>query len=272
MNDVLKNRVDRFYPEGPMTQMPNSPQAILEQKQREEARDKVLKEHAEKKTAAQIAKLKAEAIARARVERARSGEQSVAAQEAERKARLLEAIEMQAAEEEAPQRAIIETAAKAAASPIVSTPVVPSVSPIAVKHSVGSTPAVKAAKELLTMNSTSRADVQRLLTNLNINMNLQLTKTDTANLLACLLTCNEQQLFALERNPKVPIAIKIVIKRLREDAAQGNMSALERIWDRVFGKAAMSLDLPEQATAAGIIPNTPISREAYVVIRETLLK
>lgn len=262
MENVLKNRVDRFYPESPAAQIPNSPQAILEQKQREEAKNKVLKALEKKKTAAQIAKLKAEAIAKARVERARSGEQSAAAQEAERKAHLLEAIEMQAAEEEAPQRAIIETAAKAAAistsKPVLASP--------------SKTPVITAAKELLAMQGTTRADVQRLLTNLNINMNLQLTKTDTANLLACLLTCNEQQLYALEQNPKVPIAIKIVIKRLKEDVKQGNMNALERIWDRVFGKAAMSLDLPEQATATGIIPNTPISREAYVVIRETLLK
>lgn len=256
MDDILKNRVDSFYPTNPRSQLPASPEALLNQQLRQQAKEKVLKEHADKQTAKQLSKLKSQAIAKARMEKVKAEkkgqETSQAVKDAERKAKLVEAIELQAAEDEAPQRAIIDSITKA---PTLNKPA-----------------ALNAAKELLAMQGTTRADVQRLLAALNINMNLQLTKTDTANLLACLLTCNEQQLLALERNSKVPIAIKIVIKRLREDAALGNMAALERIWDRVFGKAAMSLELPEQATAAGIIPNTPISREAYVVIRETLLK
>ena len=35
----------------------------------------------------------------------------------------------------------------------------------------------------------------------------------------------------------------------------------------------MMLNLPEQTQQmTGIIPNTPVSREAYIVIRDTLLK
>lgn len=255
MTDVLKSRMDSFYPSPANSQFSNTPEFQQEQQAREAAKASVLKDHEEAESAKQIAKLKKEALAKARIAKIRNS--SITAQahaeEAERKTKLLEAIEVQAAEDEAPQRAIVSKA-------------------IASAEKSGSTSAISAAKELLTMQGTTRADVQKLLLSLNINMNLQLTKTDTANLLACLLTCNEQQLHALSRNPKVPIAIKIVIKRLQEDAAMGNMAALERIWDRVFGKAAMSLELPEQSMAAGIIPNTPISREAYVVIRETLLK
>jgi len=123
------------------------------------------------------------------------------------------------------------------------------------------------------LQTTTRKDVVKLLTSLNINLNLQLTKNDTANLLACLLTCNETQLDALYKNKKVPVAIKTVIKRLIDDAGRGNMGTVNMLWDRIFGKAGMMLDLPQQqAQATGIIPGTPISREAYVVLRETIIK
>lgn len=166
------------------------------------------------------------------------------AAEHKRNAELIEAIEVQEAEDNQVRDAVLR---QTAGSPQI-------------------------ARAILATQGTTRAEVQKLLASLNINMNLQLTKTDTANLLACLLTCNEQQLNSLSANPKVPIAIKIIIKRLKEDIKLGNIETIEKIWDRIFGKAAMSLELPQQATAAGIIPNTPISREAYIVIRDTLIQ
>lgn len=122
------------------------------------------------------------------------------------------------------------------------------------------------------LQGTTRADVVKLLTSLGINLNLQLTKNDTANLLACLLTCSETQLKALMHDSKVPIAIKTVIKRLLEDVKVGNIDTVEKLWDRIFGKQAMSLNLPDNAQVqTGIIPNQPISREAYILIRDTLI-
>ena len=135
------------------------------------------------------------------------------------------------------------------------------------------TMASQAVKDIVSMQGTTRPEVVKLLNSLNINLDLQLTKTDTANLLACLLTANETQLKALYQNRKIPIAIKTVIKRIMDDSKLGNIETVEKLWDRVFGKAAMMLDLPKQVqTATGIIPNTPVSREAYILIRDTLLK
>ena len=86
-------------------------------------------------------------------------------------------------------------------------------------------------------------------------------------------TANENQLKAIYKNKKVPVAIKTVIKRLLDDATLGNIETVEKLWDRIFGKAGMMLNLPEQTQQmTGIIPNTPVSREAYIVIRDTLLK
>lgn len=125
----------------------------------------------------------------------------------------------------------------------------------------------------LQLQGTSRPEITKLLTSLNINLSVQLTKQDTANLLACLLTCNEAQLAALYSNKKIPIVIKTVIKRLQEDAKLGNIETVEKLWDRVFGKGQMQLNLPEgQQLQTGIIPNVPVSREAYVVIRDTFIK
>lgn len=135
------------------------------------------------------------------------------------------------------------------------------------------TMASQAVKDIVSMQGTTRPEVVKLLNSLNINLDLQLTKTDTANLLACLLTANETQLKALHQNRKIPIAIKTVIKRIMDDSKLGNIETVEKLWDRVFGKAGMMLDLPKQVqTATGIIPNTPVSREAYILIRDTLLK
>lgn len=126
--------------------------------------------------------------------------------------------------------------------------------------------------QTLALQGAAKADVVKLLNSLNINLNVQLTKADTANLLACLLTCNESQLHALLTNKKVPIVIKTVIKRLLHDSEKGNIETIEKLWDRVFGKNAMSVSMPEESLNKGLIPNTPISREAYIVIRDTLMK
>lgn len=122
---------------------------------------------------------------------------------------------------------------------------------------------------------TTKRDVVKMLDSLGINLNLYLTRTDTYNLLSCLLTCNESQLDALYTNPKVPLAIRTVIKRLKEDARIGNIETIEKLWDRIFGKAGqVQLQMPQTQqipTTQGIIPNTVVSREAYMIIRDTII-
>lgn len=120
--------------------------------------------------------------------------------------------------------------------------------------------------------ATTPAGIQKMLMSLNINLNVQLTRTDTKNLLATLLTCNEQQLIALSKNGKVPIVIKTVIKRLLDDSKTGSMEAINDLWDRIFGKNGLSLEMPtDQGALPGLIPGQPVSREAYVILRETII-
>ena len=121
---------------------------------------------------------------------------------------------------------------------------------------------------------TTKRDVVKLLSSLNINLSLNLSQSDTYNLLGCLLTCNEAQLNALYNNKKIPLAIKTVIKRIMDDAKLGNMDTIERLWDRIFGKAGKAtLEIPgtQPVVTQGIIPNTIVSREAYTIIRDTII-
>lgn len=144
---------------------------------------------------------------------------------------------------------------------------------LAERHNSGKGSYSSAIRSALQLQGASRPEITKLLTSLNINLSVQLTKQDTANLLACLLTCNHSQLQALMANKKVPVVIKTVIKRLIEDEKLGNIETIEKLWDRIFGKGQMQLNLPEQQQLqTGIIPNVPVSREAYLIIRENLIK
>lgn len=127
------------------------------------------------------------------------------------------------------------------------------------------------ANDIMMLRSTSRPEITKLLTSLNINLDMQLTKADTQNLLACILTCNETQLTALEKNAKIPIAIKTIIKRIKEDAKVGDTDTIERLWDRLFGKS-LAQDMPTTSQGSALLPDRPVSREAYLMIRDTFLK
>lgn len=154
----------------------------------------------------------------------------------------------------------------AASSAVASSqPVSPQVSQALVRRAVSDAQALR---------GTTRPEMAKLLSALNINIDLQLTKNDTANLLACLLTCNSTQLNALYSNAKVPIVIKTIIKRLLDESKNGNTDMIEKIWKRVFGDAPLQASMPEQSSVKqdGILPNQPISREAYIVIRDTLIQ
>lgn len=149
------------------------------------------------------------------------------------------------------------------------------------------------------LQENTRPEVAHLLAALDLDVNVALSAKDNQALMQALLTCNEDQLDVLYNNPKVPISVKIVIKRLKEDLKVGNMGSVERLWDRVFGKpipieqqqpavqvnvgagqAQMQAPLSSQRSAdqeaaallrGEVSPNTPLSREAYVLIRETYM-
>ena len=122
------------------------------------------------------------------------------------------------------------------------------------------------------MAGTTKPEIAKLLHSLNINLNISLTKNDTYNLLATLLTCNETQLRALEKNNKVPLAVKIIIKRLLEDYKVASTATVEMVWNRIFGNSMASFAPQDtSSTFGGLLSGKPVSREAYMVIRETII-
>lgn len=152
--------------------------------------------------------------------------------------------------------------------------------------------------------------VARLLASLNLNLDLSLNGRQTEQLMSALLTCNENQLNAVLKNPKVPMAVKLMAKRLQDDLKAGSTVALESLWDRIFGKNIFDIDGQaanyKRSTMAGsrqqapqsntfislggtlprsngkavrgedanrllhdaALPDRPLSREAYLMIRE----
>lgn len=135
---------------------------------------------------------------------------------------------------------------------------------------------------LNSLKGATRPEVAKLMQTLNINLDVALSKKDTADLLAALLTCNETQLEALEKNKKVPVVVKIVIKRIKEDLKNGSLTTIDYLWDRIFGKDSFNapaagtapdpLSLTRSSIRQGHIPDVPVSREAYILIRDTLIK
>lgn len=122
---------------------------------------------------------------------------------------------------------------------------------------------------------TTRVEMQQLLLALNLSSSMQMTNKETSDMLKTLLTCNETQLNALFHNAKLPVALKIIIKRILQDIQNGNTETVERLWDRIFGKTGMSDPTQVGGNVSdsinSIIPGAPISREAYVLIRDTII-
>ena len=136
---------------------------------------------------------------------------------------------------------------------------------------------------LRSVKGSLRPTTARLMTALNINLESGLSRRETADLIAALLTCNETQLDALMANKKTPMAVKIIIKRIKDDFKNGSLSTVNNLWDRIFGREPLSPDStgPSPLSAAdsvrtavreGRLPDVPVSREAYILIRDTLIK
>ena len=119
-----------------------------------------------------------------------------------------------------------------------------------------------------------RPEVERLLKALNLNFNTQLTKKDTANMLATLMTCNETQLTAILNNKRTPLVIRTIIKKLLSDSEKGDLDTIFKLWSRIFGKESLMPDETIQVgnIEKGLLPQQPVSREAYILIRDTLIK
>lgn len=129
------------------------------------------------------------------------------------------------------------------------------------------------------LNGTSSPQIARLLKRLNIEESIKLTKVDTMDLLSTLMMCNEKQLKAMIGNTRIPAVVRIIIKALEIDMKVGSLDTVEKLWDRIFGKPTQTTTVNDerpisalQELLPGVKPGKTISREAYLLIKEQLLK
>lgn len=118
----------------------------------------------------------------------------------------------------------------------------------------------------------------------------QMSRADLATVLEVLLSADEASLRALHDRPDTPTSLKTIIRRVLADMQSGSLKALHSLWDRLYGRTPLTAPDPAspasssssgQPTAGspdaaqvlqGVLPGTPVSREAYIVIRDTLMK
>lgn len=130
-------------------------------------------------------------------------------------------------------------------------------------------------EEIEYLNTPLPKNTALLLKKLNIETKIQLTKAELNSVVSALMMCSEAQLTSIESNPKTPVVIRIIIKSLKMDLRLGSMEVVEKLWDRIFGKASQQVVHETQSGSIleGLIPGIsggPVSREAYILIRERI--
>lgn len=118
----------------------------------------------------------------------------------------------------------------------------------------------------------------------------QMSRADLAAVLEVLLSADEASLRRLHDRPDIPTSLKTIIRRVLTDMQSGSLKALHGLWDRLYGRQPLTapdtgpaqpsgapLTAPDtgqllQDTLQGVLPQQPVSREAYIVIRDTLMR
>lgn len=89
-----------------------------------------------------------------------------------------------------------------------------------------------------------------------------LSKEDATKLLRYILLCNKAQLEAVARNTDLPIAVLGQIKAIVSDMAAGRTDAIDKIWDKIFGKTTTPIELTGP-NGMDLILQGPMSRRDY---------
>lgn len=118
----------------------------------------------------------------------------------------------------------------------------------------------------------------------------QMSRADLAAVLEVLLSADEASLRRLHDRPDIPASLKTIIRRVLADMQSGSLKALHGLWDRLYGRQPLTAPDAGQAqplgtspassgagqllqdTLQGVLPQQPVSREAYIVIRDTLMR
>lgn len=130
-------------------------------------------------------------------------------------------------------------------------------------------PMPKNPQELTRM--VSRQKTAQLLTSMGIDLGVKFSKKDMTDILTHLLSANQQQLTALKKSPQTPIAIKTIIVSIENDAKNGEMETINKLWSRLFGKEGFTESTPVTATMSETTSTMNSGTGLPVVSRKTLM-
>ncbi len=105
----------------------------------------------------------------------------------------------------------------------------------------------------------------------SLDENERLSKEDILKLLEYIIICNKAQLETIARNPDLPMIIVNQIKAIVTDLASGKTDTVDKIFDRLYGKATISLEVTG-AAGVPLIPDKPMSRKEYETMYEQLIQ
>lgn len=89
-----------------------------------------------------------------------------------------------------------------------------------------------------------------------------MTKEDAQKLQRYLYFCSKAELEKMSRNSDLPIAIVAQIKAIITELALGKTDQIDRIYERLFGKATQPMELTG-ANGTPLIPKEPMSRKDF---------
>lgn len=150
----------------------------------------------------------------------------------------------------------------------------PAVATMAARYDM-SRPVTEARLEMLGREGIPSA-LQEVFVHVGLDMDLTLTRSQTRDMVAAVTLLNEDQLDALCVNRRTPAVVKTIARAVLRDMEKGNLSTVDRLWDRLFG-GTFEEPQPQPSTVnllsvlPGVDGTRPVSREGYDLLRRRLL-
>jgi len=87
-------------------------------------------------------------------------------------------------------------------------------------------------------------------------------KEDIFKLMAYILGCTKGEIETMLRNPELPFSVACQIRAIITDVQNGKTDTIDRIFDRVYGKATTPMELTG-AKGVQLIPDEAMSRRDF---------
>lgn len=97
----------------------------------------------------------------------------------------------------------------------------------------------------------------------------QISREDANKLLSHILSCNKTEFESMARNIDLPVSIVCQMVAIAEDMKNKKCDNVNKIWDRLYGKAPMMIELAG-ASGTPLIPDIPMSRVALQELLKTI--